>query len=454
MGPRAMQYSLRLSDEEIDRLVEVPPVEIDLAGVDIFVGAGLLEAALARVVVSDSQTREVLKLLIARAQAHAVSNLDVDTSFLTSLYSKKPWGATRRPAICLTGLQGVGKTELLNALSRILTRQPSTFSVAGHQNIPLVPLWMMTLAKGDGLNELLRKFIDPLWDMETAGENADAKGKSIKNWSIPKLLSLAQRRSWLNATCLAVADEFQWIAASSDANARAASVLLKLHGIGPMLVFCANFSLGHKLKVRPPEELDRLMSRPLIIKPFGTESPEFKAYLEALQKVAPSIFKLDLKRDLEQIHLYTFGIRRKIVDLLVAAYQISIRRGGSGKVGVQELLLAFRSEMYAMHREQVDILFRQEVTGKMENKDLWCPFGSTDPARSNVQEAEKIIQAFERRTEDALLQAALTPAESAAAAVINPCAPARSSTAKVVRFRRTKVTKESLLAGAAALDHL
>ena len=196
------------------------------------------------------------------------------------------------------------------------------------------------------------------------------------------------------------------------------------------------------------------MSRPLIIKPFGSESPEFTAYLEALQRVAPKVFNLDLKRDLEQIHLYTFGIRRKIVDLLVAAYQISNRRGGSGKVGAPELLLAYRSELYAMHRDQVEILFRQQITGKMEDRDLWCPFGSTDPIRSNVHDAEKIIQAFEQRTEDALLHAALTPSESAAAAVINPSASSRSSSAKVVRFRRTKVTKESLLAGAAALDNL
>jgi hypothetical protein len=102
----------------------------------------------------------------------------------------------------------------------------------------------------------------------------------------------------------------------------------------------------------------------------------------------------------------------------------------------------------------VEILFRQQVTGKMEDKDLWCPFGSMDPVRSNVQEAEKIIQAFEKRTEDALLQSALTPSESAAAVVIDPSAPSSPSLGKVVRFRRTKVTKESLLAGAAALEKL
>jgi hypothetical protein len=449
-GPRALQYSLELSDEEIDQLVGVPPKQLDLAGVDVLVGAGLLEAALAKVVVPDPQTRDLLRQLIAKAQAHATANLDSDASFLKGIYSKRPWGEARRAAICLTGLQGVGKSELLLALGRILSRQPGTFGVAGHLNIPLVPFWMVTLAKGDGLNELLRKYIDPLWEAELG----DAKEKPSKNWSIPKLLGLAQHRSWLNATCLAVVDEFQWIAASSSANARAASVLLKLHSIGPLLVYCANFSLGHKLILRPPEEHDRLLSRPLIMKQFAPESPEFTAYLAALQQVAPDLLTFDLNRDAEQVYLYTYGIRRKMVDLLVAAYQISCRKGGRGIVGAQELLQAYRSELYLTHRGHVEVLFRQQVTGKMEQKDLWCPFGSMGLVRSNVTDAEKIVTAFEKRTEDALLDAALTPAEAVAAAAIERDKPKKSVPGKVIRFGRGKVTKEDLLAGAACLDSI
>ncbi|MBU0589217.1 MAG: hypothetical protein KJ852_16730 [Gammaproteobacteria bacterium] len=449
-GPRALQYSLELSDEEIDQLVGVPPKQLDLSGVDLLVGAGLLEVALAKVVVPDPQTRDLLRQLIAKAQAHATANLDSDASFLKGIYSKRPWGEARRAAICLTGLQGVGKSELLLGLGRILSRQPGTFGVAGHLNIPLVPFWMVTLAKGDGLNELLRKYIDPLWEAELG----DAKEKPSKNWSIPKLLGLAQHRSWLNATCLAVVDEFQWIAASISANARAASVLLKLHGIGPLLVYCANFSLGHKLILRPPEEHDRLLSRPLIMKPFSPESPEFTAYLAALQQVAPDLLTFDLNRDAEQVYLYTYGIRRKMVDLLVAAYQISCRKGGRGTVGAQELLQAYRSELYLTHRGHVEVLFRQQVTGRMEQKNLWCPFGSMDPVRSNVKEAVQIVQAFEKRTEDALLDAALTPSEAAAAAAIKPEMSRKSRPATVIRFQRGKVTKEDLLAGAASLDNI
>lgn len=454
-GPRALQYSLELSDEEIDELVGVPPKQLDLVDIDVLVGAGMLEAALAKVVVPDPQTRDLLRQLIAKAQAHATTNLDSDENYLKGAYSKRPWGQARRPAICLTGLQGVGKSELLQALGRILLRHPGTFSVPRHLNVPLVPFWMVTLVNGDGLNELLRKYIDPLWDAEQPDAMEKPKAeKPEKNWPIPKLLALAQRRSWVNATCLIVVDEFQWIAASTSANARAASVLLKLLGIGPLLVYCANFSLGHKLKLRPPEEQDRLLSRPLIMKPLASESPEFTTYLAALQQVAPELFVFDLKRDAEQIHLYTYGIRRKMVDLLVVAYQISSRKGGRGKVGAQELLQAYRSELYLTHRGHVEILFRQQVTGKMEEKDLWCPFGSMDPVRSNVKEAVQIIQAFEKRTEDALLDAALTPSEAVAAAAIEPDRRKNAVPGKVIRFRRGKVTKEDLLAGAASLDSI
>lgn len=164
------------------------------------------------------------------------------------------------------------------------------------------------------------------------------------------------------------------------------------------------------------------------------------------------IATFDPTRDQEQVYLYTFGIRRKVVDLLVAAYRIACRAGGSGKVGAQELLLAYRSELYVTHREDVEVLFRQRVSGQMESATLWCPFGTMDPVRSNVREAAKIVQAFEKRMEDALLEAALMPAEAAALAVIEPDVSSTAKPAKVFRFRRGRATKDDLLAGAAVLD--
>lgn len=453
MSPRAKQYSFNLSDAEIDQMVSLPPKRIAWDGADVRVRAGLLENGLRSVVLPDAQMRDLLRQLTGMVQAHALSRMESDAAYIEGLYSKKPWGHMRSPAICFTGLQGVGKSQVLRSLSRILLGRSEQMSVRGHAGIDLIPMWLMTLAKGDGLNQLLREHVDPVWQ-DTESETSIRNGSATKSWSVPKILEFAERASWRHATCLAAIDEFQWISASSSANARAASVLLKLHGIGPMLLYGANFSLGHKLKGRPPEDRDRLLSCPVIMRPFSPLCPELTAYLKALQAVAPDVLVFNPVEDQEGMYLFTFGIRRKIVDLLVAAYKIACRQGGAGKVGISEMRDAYRSELYAIHREDVEVLFRQLASGKMESEALWCPFGSMERSKSNVTKATEIINAFEKRVEDDYLRESLMPSEAQALDALRPQTSRNAKPAKVLRFRRGKATKEDLLAGAAILDKL
>lgn len=451
MSPRAQQYSFDLSDASIDRMVGVAPTRIEWDGADARVRSGLLENGLRSVVVPDAQMRDLLRQLTGMVQAHAFSRMESDAAYIEGLYSRKPWGHLRSPAICFTGLQGVGKSQVLRSLARILLERSVQMSVRGHSGIDLVPMWLMTLAKGDGLNQLLREHVDPLWQ-DTESKTSTINGSAPKDWSVPKILEFAERASWRHATSLAAIDEFQWISASSGANARAASVLLKLHGIGPLLLYCANFSLVHKLKVRPPEDRDRLLSSPVIMRPFSRHCADLKAYLQALQAVAPDVLVFDPANDLESIYLFTFGVRRKIVDLLVAAYKIACRPGGAGKVGISEMRDAYQSELYAIHRGDVEVLFRQLAGGKMESEVLWCPFGSMAHCNSNVTQATEMIEAFEKRVEEDYLRESLTPTERQALDALKPQISPEAKPGKVLRFRKGRATKEELLAGAAILD--
>lgn len=451
ISPRVKQYSFKLSDAEIDQIISVPPKKIEWGDADVQVRAGLLESGLRRLVLPDAQMRSLLRELAGKVQAHAVSHMEFDAAYIEGLYSRNPWGRSRPSAICFTGLQGVGKSQVLQSLSQVLMARSEQMSVRGHAGIDLIPMWLMTLAQGDGLNQLLREHVDPTWQFPES-QKAVGDGSDPKSWTVPKILEFAQRASWRHATCLAAIDEFQWISASSSANARAASVLLKLHGIGPILVYGANFSLGHKLKKRLPEDCDRLLSSPVIMRPFNPLCPDLTAYLKALQSVAPDVLVFDPVDDQESIYLLTFGIRRKIVELLVASYKIACRRGKAGKVGISELRDAYRSELYAIHRADVEALFRQHVSGRMEIEALWCPFGSMEHSESNVSQATAIIDAFEKRVEDDYLRESLTPSEGQAWDALRPQGAREGKPTKVLRFRKGKATKEDLLAGAAILD--
>ena len=410
LSPRLAQYTSSMTDAQLDAVIAVAPAMVDLHGAGAEDGSELLGKALRAFFQPDNQVRQVIRHLMSLARAHAEFHFDTDEKYIAGLYARTPWGKDRSPATCFTGLAGVGKTEILNALARLLLRA-GTFSVNGHRDIQLSPSWGMTLAKGDGLNQLLRVHVEPESADRRDGcqDGSRAGSASTKAWKIPDLMRAAERLSWRSATCLAPIDEFQWIAAGSNANARAATVLLKLHGIGPLLIFCANYSLVHKLKRRPPEDRDRLLTRPIVLAPLAVDHPDWIAYLVAVRLVAPTVLVFDPQRDAETIHLYTFGIKRKVIDLIVDAYLMARRRRVIVTIGVAELLQAYQSAAYAMHREDVEILIRQQVTAKMEREDLWCPFTSVATAASNVTTADPVVKSFEMRTEDAILAAALLP---------------------------------------------
>ena len=139
-----------------------------------------------------------------------------------------------------------------------------------------------------------------------------------------------------------------------------------------------------------------------------------------------------------------------MINLIVIAFQIAKARFARGVVGSCEILAAYQSAEYSMSREEVEILHKQEITGKMIREDLWCPFSSTEVV-SNVKPLSSAVTSFESRTEDALLTAAMLPCEAAASEALRPHKPSVPPTAKVLRFRKGKASKEDLLAGAAVL---
>ena len=441
LSPRIGQFMLPTSDAELDAHIAVPVSPVTLRGDDATGDAKLIGSALREMFLPDRQARAILRFLAASAKAHAVHHLDTDQKYVHGLYSKSPWGMNRPPAICFTGPAGAGKSNILRAFGRLVSHSRS-FSVEGHSNIPLVATWLMTVEKGDGLNQLLSEHIEPL----------GAAPLSRKARRTGELLQDAARISWRGATCVIPVDEFQWIAASSAANTRAATVLLKLHGIGPILVFCANFSMIHKLKRRPAEDRDRLLSCPIVLKSLASTDPDWVAYLEAVRGVAPDVLTFVPQLHGKRIHQYTFGIKRKVVDLVVTAVQMARSKSKAATVGPDELLAAYRSARYGMHRKDVEALLRQEITGRVEIEDLWCPFAEAAAEAINVTAIPAAVESFERRVEERILSDAMLPSEAAAHRELGDEASPSKKLGKVLRFRSGKVTKESLLEGAAALD--
>lgn len=453
ISPRISRFVSQWSDQEIDDAVSIRANAVDLTGSDVVRNSELLDNALRKIFLPDAQVRKLLRAMISLARGHAEKHFSTEVEYRTGLHSKSPWGHTAVPAVCFTGLAGSGKSALLAALGRLLGSSGVTSS-PGYERLPLVSHWPVTLRDGIGLNGLLRDFVGTPQTQLSNTQLADGKVASLpKDIKIPALLDLARRISWRDAVCLLTVDEFQFISFGDTANSKATNVLLQLLGIGPSLVYCANYSLVHKLSKRASEARQRLLSRPLVIHPPGENDPEWNVYLRELQMVAPHILAIDPENCGEQIHLYTFGLKRLVVELIVIAYRISFDRTKSGIVGINELRLAYQSLDYSVNREDVEILHRQSVEKAMIQEDLWCPFFTTEVAQKVIN-ASSAIASFERRTEDALLDAALLPTEAVANASLIPFSSPSNASAKVVRFRGKKTTKEDLIAGADVLASL
>lgn len=450
MSPRVSQYKTKWTDVDLDAAIIRPPVAVALRGTDYVAQSQVLANAIKAIFLPDPQIRSVLRELISLGAGHAEAHFETDEQYLKALYSKQYWGSSTQSAICLTGLAGVGKTEILAALHRLLFTE-GHYDVPGHRGLPLEAIWSMTLARGAGVNQILREFVSPhARHLPDAAQGAEVSEKDMK---IPALMELARRMSWRGGVCLATIDEFQRITSSSNANAKATAVLMQLLGIGPLLVFCANFSLVAKLKRRDQQERQRLLSSPIVVHPPAVDDASWLAYLTAIKSVAPEVFVFDPIHDGEQIHHYTFGLKRLVVDLITISFVLAKSKSSRGVVGGQELLAGYQSMKYSMNREEVEILHKQAITGALIREDLWCPFASTEES-SKVKTLAAAVESFEARTEDALLASAMMPDEAAANSVFARENAVVKLPGKLIRLRGAKASKDDLLAGAAVLDGL
>lgn len=452
-SPRVLRYSRTMSDQELDAAITIPPAEVRLNGADIVVQAEFLRHALHNFYIPDRQIRKLLRFFLSIAAAHAAVHFPTDDDYLQQLYQDFPWGKMTRFAICLTGLGGVGKSELLAALERLLGA-PGLTSVQGHRNLPLVPLWSMSLRDGKGLNALLGPYLLPRAESDTNTEiDIQSSGLRKKAISIPLLKNLARRRSWRDSVCIMTLDELQSMALGGDASAAATTLLLNLLTIGPELIYCANFSLLHKFLTRPHEDGQRLLSRPMVLHPLGPEDPDWAEYLRNLKGVAPSVLAFDPVKDAELIHRYTFGIKRLVVLLIVEAFLIARKTNRKGTVGIEELGLAYHSIGYAGNRSAVDDLRNQMLLSKEIKKHLWSPFPESESGAEEIPEVSEAIEAFETRIDDALLVSALPPALAAVASTLSSDGSQDKLNAQVVKMRAPKATLDQLIEGAKYLDN-
>lgn len=449
---RTAAFADQPDDGALDRLIRIHPDPVKLGLDTPKADADRLRKGLEGVFVSSSQIRVAIRQLLGHGRSHADGTFGPDDGFVKGLYRLDPWLGRGEPAVCVTGLAGVGKSELLHAIRRLVCNGKFEQSVPNHGRWPLKPLWNVTLKDGVGLGAMFSEHLG----LESADhERLDDADRLVTNTDLNKripahrVLQRARRMSWREATALLVADEMQNISLGNT-NAKATAILLQLMTVGPRLVFCSNYSLLHGLMRRNQQDTHRLLSSPIILHPDVAASQDWRDYLVALQRVAPEALAFDLGELHDMIHRLTHGIRRMVVRLLSVAYELA-RQGGRPSVRPDDILEAYRSDGYFYARIDIEALQRQDIEGRMVKPDLWCPFNSPERRSQNprVVPLTSAVKEFEERVENDLLMASLLPSQASALRDMSPSPRNVEGTAdvgrQVVRIKRKKATKESLI---------
>lgn len=413
MTPWATRF-MELSDEVIEARTRFTPSPLrNLGAYPTYEAENLLWSTLNEIFLLTPRNLRAIRRILAEASVFSNRVYSDEKAFKRRLYNPI---VEPLPAICLTGPAGVGKSALLRAISHLFVEAGQIDAGGGHM-LPIRTLYYYKVNRGCRDAQILKAFIDScevftLEEGGIVGVDQVALPQPKKVSSVTSALSLAQRLATRDGIAAVILDELQFLTQSTAANTAATATLMGMTFLGPPLVFASNYDMVHRLKQRGQQDRDRLLSRHIPLLPEMLAAPEdfraWKAYLEECLVVSGGALAFDPRNDAEPLHCYTFGLRRKLLDLFRIAYRHA-RQQSRYTATMHDIEWAYCSGEYCEHRVDVEELISIQLGRPSKRKDLIFPF-EMDVEETQIRLEEQKGRYVERITDQATA-AALTPAE-------------------------------------------
>jgi len=371
------------SDAKLAERVRLPAQMVpDLSSLHPDIGSDLLQQAFKSFYEPSTEDLRLIRKIANSAIAYASRAYPSVEHFRRTAQCRFEIGQESSTRM-VTGHSGAGKSTLMAAVRRLLSTDQVLDAGSDLAPFPMVLTAHVKMYPKITIAELLVAVAERI-EVEL-----DAKRTS------GSALRFLQQRMYQRSVLLVLADEMQFAARSASASALIAQLIATLSGFGAPVFFAANFSLGHKLKTRPPEDVARFCSEPLIMLPLLPEDDGFVTFLEGARTILGGALSLDLNEHGEQFHAMTFGLRRQMARLLIGGYRIACAQRRTGKeellVTIEHLRLAYKSTDFAEDRAIVENCQQAEL-GSRANLAYVCPFEMTPSETSRMRKLSESVQ--------------------------------------------------------------
>lgn len=368
----------------------------DLSVRDTMIASEQLETGLAQIFIPNEFSLAFIEEMVGRASMHSQRLFTNEASYVSGIFN--PPEVEVAP-ICLSGLAGVGKSQTIAAVLKLLP-PPTEFSCSLYEHpVTLVSHWFASARGKASGKALLEDFV--FGDAKPSGRT-----------TIAQLLQESRRRANRDGVSLAVLEEMQHTSTGSGV-ANVTDILLTMTGVGPPMIYVCNYSLGHKLFGRNSEDKQRLLANPRIMLPDDPGSADWLNYVAECVRVSNGAITADLSELAAELYRCTYGLKRLAVQLLKRAY-VECRDAGRQCVTLLDITAAYRSTAYTANARDVETLQHLALSGRPKKADmhLVCPFDLPAAMKSNVVKFAR--EERHQRVIGKVFESALTENERAA----------------------------------------
>lgn len=370
----AQRFEPLLQRETLKQATEYYPEPlIDLGRVPLTLAVELVKKSLESIFYPSEQCLDILEAWVGKAYAHA-SLIYIDPlEFCAAIQSQSetsPLPEWHYPSI-LTGLGGLGKTAVSEALQRAMMRDVSITTPDGTV-WPLKSNWYVKFR-----------------DIKT--ENGFWKRLGSAYTATHDNVSYCRSMAYRSGICHLGLDELQFYTLSKEANTNIARLMMAAGSLGIPITAVGNYSLIRRLEKRAPSERQRLLRNVTVMTPDDPDGTDWEKYLACQKEALPEILTIDPKRDGPRINLLAGGQKRTESRLIEIAYknQRNVCSNRDVQISLADLEAAYESREFQFDREDIEEITRRILLNEPKEDDLSCP----------IQLPETQLQQFKRRAE-------------------------------------------------------